>query len=152
MAAMAADIDKGRQPCFVADRHDGYLACAAGDVVARVLELVSRANVVPAPSENFFDFQRRDSRVGVPVGGKRFAAIKRCEQIIGSVDDLACSGLNHKICLFYLAVRISFFLQTVGLRACSLNHALTGFFGGPALIRRGTDSSKTALAQSKTPG
>jgi hypothetical protein len=60
--------------------------------------------------------------------------------------------LNHKIYLFYLAVRISFFLQTVGLRACSLNHALTGFFGGPALIRRGTDSSKTALAQSNAPG
>jgi hypothetical protein len=89
MPAMAAYIDEGRQPFFVADHDHGYFARIAGDVVARIHQLLCGANVVPALPENLFDFARRDGGVRVPVGGKRFAAIKRCEQTIGSLDDLA---------------------------------------------------------------
>ena len=99
MPAMAAYIDEAGQPCFVVDDNNGYIARVAGDVVARIRQFVCRANVIPAFPEHPFDFTRRDGGVRVPVGGERFAAIKRCEQTIGSLDDLARNGLDHRIYL-----------------------------------------------------
>src|SRR5580698_7570935 len=151
MPAMAAYIDKARQPCFVTDHDNGYFARVAGNVVARIRELLCRANVIPGLPENLFDFTRRDSGVRVPVGGKRFAATKRCEQTSGGLGDLAWTDLDHRIYLLDLLFSRIHFTVRCPLRGYPSDAAAIIVRCGPVLMRKGTDSSNIALTQSKTP-
>src|SRR6202046_1407403 len=114
MPAMAAYIDKARQPCFVTDHDNGYFARIAGDVVSRIRQLVCWTYVVPALPENLFDFTCCDGLVCVPVGRKRFAAIKRCEQTSCSLGSLTWNDLDHRIYLLDLLFSIIRFAVRTG--------------------------------------
>jgi hypothetical protein len=89
VAAVPADIDKTGKVRLVANDDHRDAAGIAGDVVAEVLQLAERTDVVPGLAKDMGDLQLGDRGIGIPVGGKRLATIERGEQPGGVIGYLA---------------------------------------------------------------
>ncbi len=89
VASVPADIDEAGEPRLVADHDDRHLAGIAGDVIAEVFQPTNRPDVIPGLAEDLGNLCGGDRRIGVPMGGQRFAAIESRAQLGGIVGDLA---------------------------------------------------------------